>query len=145
MSDLMILDLERIDAEIGSPDENTRWQAVIELGAEGHCEYAPEIIWPLVVKWGSCADEDVRTAIGTCLLEHILDAHFDKYFEKTAHLVYGGSKEFADTFSHCWKFGNAKIPENNRRWDELDAFIEQASKSKRTISSRQISRRKRRQ
>ncbi len=124
------LDLEKIDKEIGSPDENTRWQAVIALGEHGHCEHAPEVIWPLVVKWGSSENEDVRTAIATCILEHILECHFDEYFEKTAALVRGGNKEFGDTFSRCWKFDNANVSENNERWDELDEFIVSQQKGK---------------
>ena len=127
---MVALDLEKIDEEIGSPDENTRWQAVIALAEHGHCEHAPDVIWPLVVKWGSSENEDVRTAIATCVLEHILECHFDEYFEKTAVLVRSGNKEFGDTLSRCWKFDNANIPENNERWDDLDKFILSQCKSK---------------
>ena len=124
------LDLEKIDEEIGSPDEDTRWQAVIALAEHGHCENAPDVIWPLVVKWGSSENEDVRIAIATCVLEHILEHHFDEYFEKTATLVRGGNQEFGHTFSQCWKFGNANISDNNAKWDDLNEFAREKWKRK---------------
>lgn len=117
----MMFDLEKIDADLGSPDEDSYWQAAIALAAQGHCESAPEVIWPLVVKWGSSNDEDVRAAIATCVLEHILECHFIEYFEKATELIDGGNKNFADTLRLCWKFGQTKLPANARRFDELVA------------------------
>ena len=117
----MALELARMDAQLASTDENTRWQAAIALGA--YCETEPEVIWPLTVKWGSANEEDVRAAISTCVLEHILEYHFDEYFPKTEQIIYGGNKNFALTFRTCWRFGQAKSPENAARWDAVDAFI----------------------
>jgi len=111
--------LEKIDAELCSPDENTRWQAAIALAEHGHCEHAPEAIWPLVVKWGSSEDEDVRAAITTCVLEHILECHFEEYFEKSKETIESGNVLFLDTFRSCSKFGQTRLPENAARFDEL--------------------------
>jgi len=112
-----MLDLEKVDVELGSADENTRWQAAIALG-EG-CEECPELIWPLVVKWGSSENEDVRAAISTCVLEHILEYHFEEYFEKSREIIQGGNILFLDTFSTCYKMGQTKLPENAARFDLL--------------------------
>lgn len=118
-----MLDLEKIDVELGSPDENTRWQAAIALAEQGHCEYAPDLIWPLVVKWGSSEDEDVRAAISTCVLEHILECHFEEYFGKSKEIIEAGNILFLDTFSTCSKFGQTKLPENAARFDKLRGRI----------------------
>ena len=121
MANIHPQNLASFDHALGSPDENTRWQAAIALGT--YCETVPEAIWPLTVKWGSSDDEDVRAAIGTCVLEHILEHHFEPYFAKTEEIIWGGNKNFALTFRTCWRFGNAEIVDNAARWDELDGFI----------------------
>ncbi len=113
----MKLDLNEIDNDLGSPDENTRWQAAIALGQ--YCEDNPELIWSLVVKWGSSADDDVRSAISTCVLEHILEYHFEEYFHKTSEIVQSGNMYFRDTLGGCYKFGQAKLPHNSKRFDQL--------------------------
>lgn len=115
---IMDLDLDRIDADLGSPDEDTRWQAAIALAAQGHCELAPWVIWPLVTKWGRSSDPDVRAAIATCVLEHILEYHFDEYFPQVAELARTDAN-FADTVRMCWKLGQAALPENAARFDDL--------------------------
>jgi len=47
---------------------------------ENYAEANPEMIWPLVVKHGSSDNAEVRAAIATCVLEHILEYHFEHYF-----------------------------------------------------------------
>jgi hypothetical protein len=67
---------ERILPGDAAPDnaKDPRWQAIIEIGHFVSAE--PEAIWPFVLKWGSYEDEDLRTAIATCLLEHLMEFHF---------------------------------------------------------------------
>lgn len=121
----MTLDLSQIDADLASSDEHTRRQAAIALGTR--CEDPPEIIWPLVVKWGSSENEDVRAAISTCVLEHILEHHFEEYFEKVVELIQDGNRQFFDTYSTCWKLGQAKLPGNTERFDRLKESIRTVS------------------
>jgi hypothetical protein len=65
-----------------APDgaEDPRWQAIIEVAM--FAEHEPEAIWPFVLKWGSHEDEDVRAAVAICLLEHLLEYHFDSIFPR---------------------------------------------------------------
>ncbi len=110
--------LEGADKDLASPEGATRWQGAIALGE--FAESDPEAIWPLVEKWGSSADEDIRTAIATCVLEHILEHHFEPFFTRAARLIRGGSAEFADTFWRCWRSGKANEPANASRFDLLE-------------------------
>ena len=110
--------LERADRELAAADEHRRWQAAIAVGQL--CDSDPEAVWPLVEKWGSSADEDTRTAIATCVLEHILETHFDPFFAKTAILVRQGNVNFADTFYRCWRMGEANDPANAAKFDRLE-------------------------
>ena len=92
-----------------------RWLALIEVGdlIENH----PDDVWPFVLRWGSHPDDDVRAAVAACLLEHLLEYHFERYFPLVQQAVM--DPLFADTFSLCWKFGQAELPANSDRFDRL--------------------------
>ena len=100
--------------------EDPRWQAIIEVGM--FVEQEPEAIWPFVLKWGSHEDEDVRAAIVTCLLEHLLEYHFDLLFPRVETAA-RSNIWFAKTTPQCWKFGEAKEPTNAARFDCLVSEI----------------------
>jgi hypothetical protein len=55
-----------------APDEeiDPRWQAIIKVA--GFIESEPEAVWVFIVRWGCHEDEDLRTAVATVLLEHLL-------------------------------------------------------------------------
>ena len=109
-----------------APDgtEDARWQAIIEVAM--FAEREPEVIWPFVLKWGSQEEKDVRAAIATCLLEDLLQYHFDLIFP----LVESAAKSnelFGKTTAICWKFGEAAEPIRAARFDALCAEIRKAS------------------
>jgi len=117
-ADQAISEVERLLPGISSSPgvEDPRWQSIISIA-----EYIGtdlEAVWKFVRKWGSHADEDLRAAIATCLLEHLLEEHFDLIFPRVEAAV-GTDAFFADTFSRCWQFGQATIPENARRFADL--------------------------
>ena len=93
-----------------------RWQAII--GIEEFMPEEPDAIWPFICRWGRHMDEDLRMAIATCLLEHLLQYHFDKFFPKVEEET-RASLLFADTFSRCFKFDQSKEPGNSERFDRL--------------------------
>jgi hypothetical protein len=97
-------------------ENDPRWQRIIEIGM--HIESDPEPIWEFVARWGSHKDEDLRSAIATCLLEHLLQHHFDLIFPRVQSLVQTDPL-FANTFTMCWKMGQAESPQNARRFDAL--------------------------
>lgn len=113
--------LQELDVALVRGDERSIWKAAEALGeyAEAH----PEAIWPLVVKHGSSENAEVRAAIATCVLEHILEYHFDRYFPEVEALVRSGNRSFAETFRMCWKFGQSEEPGRAKRWDALCAYI----------------------
>jgi hypothetical protein len=93
-----------------------RWQAIIQVG--NFVAEEPEAIWPFVLKWGSHEDDDLRTAIATCLLEHLLEYHFDLLFPRVEAAARIDSL-FANMFVQCWKMGEAKEPTRAARFDLL--------------------------
>jgi hypothetical protein len=55
-----------------------RWQAIIRVGE--FVQSDPEPVWQFVRRWAGHPQEDLRDAIATCLLEHLLEYHFETYF-----------------------------------------------------------------
>jgi hypothetical protein len=104
-------------------ETDPRWEAIIAVG--NFIEANPEEVWRFAHQWGQHVDEDLRTAIGTCLLEHLLESHFDLLFPRV-EIAVKSSPEFADAFSRSWKFGQASEPSNQVRFDKLMRECDQA-------------------
>src|SRR5438132_10901317 len=75
----------QIEAGLASADEDRRWQAAIRLGELVHPE--PDAVWPVVARWGTSDDSDTRMAIATCVLEHLLEHHFEMLFPRVEQLA----------------------------------------------------------
>ena len=85
-------------------------------------EHEPEAIWPFVLKWGSQEDGDVRAAIATCLLGHLLEYHFDLLFARVEEAA-RGNVWFAKTTAMCRKFGDTIESKRSVRFDNLLADL----------------------
>jgi hypothetical protein len=109
---------EQILPSHAAPDgeEDPRWQAIIKIGY--FVEEEPEAIWPFVLKWGSHEDEDLRAAIATCLLEHLLECHFDLIFPRVEAAARNNVR-FGKTIAQCWKLGEASELTRGERFDRL--------------------------
>ena len=93
-----------------------RWQAIIAVGE--FIESEPGAVWAFIRRWGVHPQEDLRTAVATCLLEHLLEYHFDTYFPQVEQLALADPL-FADTFGRCWQFGQALETGNAERYASL--------------------------
>lgn len=112
-----------IDAALESGDESRIWKAAEQLGELAETE--PRKIWSLVEKHGSSQNPEVRQAIATCVLEHVLQFHFDEYFSRVEQLINGGNSNFADTFRLCWKFDESWTNDDKRRWNALRSQLDE--------------------
>jgi hypothetical protein len=101
-----------------------RWQAIIAIGQ--YTESEPEAVWCFIRQWGGNAQEDLRNAVATCLLEHLLEYHFAEYFPRVEQLA-RSDHLFADTVGRCWQFGKAEDPDN---WRRLQALLESVRKGR---------------
>ena len=93
-----------------------RWQAIIDVSE--HIPRHPDEVWRFTRRWGAHANADLRTAVATCLLEHLLEYHFDKIFPLVFEACRQSSR-FADTFSMCGEFGQTKRRGNLERFRKL--------------------------
>ena len=96
--------------------EDPRWQAIIAVG--NHVETNPVEVWRFVERWGCHENDDLRMAVATCVLEHLLEHHFDSVFPQVEELA-KSDPLFAETVSWCWKFGQARERANADRFDRL--------------------------
>jgi hypothetical protein len=117
---------ESILPGVAAPDgaEDPRWQAIIAVGE--YVETNPEELWQFVLRWGSHQDPDLRAAIATCLLEHLLEYHFSLLFPRIEAAA-TRNQLFANTVRTCWQFGQTAVPQNARRFDKLCDRLRQES------------------
>jgi hypothetical protein len=105
--------LPGVAAEDGRTDP--RWQAIIQVS-----EFIPDDprgVWVFAKKWGRSDDRDLRAAVATCLVEHLLKAHFDAFFPEVAQLA-RLDRRFAACVTICWLGGDAD-PEEARQFNDL--------------------------
>lgn len=107
---------------ITDPDNDCRWQAVIVVGED--IEENPEPVWQVICQFGVSEDEDMRAAVATVLLEHLLEYHFAAYFPRLKEKIEGGTLLLADTLSRCSAFGQAKA-----YWSEVKALLNRSFES----------------
>lgn len=85
---------------IRDADNHCRWQAVIIVGES--IDANPDAVWDVVTEFGDDPDDDMRTAIATCLLEHLLERAFDVYFPLVRQEILNGRSLMIETLSMCW-------------------------------------------
>ncbi len=78
----------------------------------------PDPICAFVLRWGSYPDADLQSAIASCLLERLLEFHFERVFPDIEAQA-RRDRVFADTFSRCWKYGQADEAPHAARFDAL--------------------------
>lgn len=106
-------------------ETDPRWQAIIAVGE--FIEDEPEAVWSFVVRWGSSPDADLRAAIATCLLEHLLEHHFDDFISRVEEAAHA-DRLFGDMAASCWKFGQSEESDRAARFDRLVALVRRSSK-----------------
>jgi hypothetical protein len=100
--------------------QDPRWQAIIAV--QEFIESEPEAVWNFIRRWGGHPQEDLRDAVATCLLEHLLEHHFPVYFPQVEELALSDSL-FGDMFLRCWQFGRVEESDNAERFEALQARL----------------------
>jgi len=100
--------------------QDPRWRAIIGVGE--YIETEPEAVWSFIQRWSGHQQEDLRDAIASCLLEHLLEYHFSTYFSRVEVLALA-EPLFGDTFLRCWQLGQAEEPGNAERFESLRVIL----------------------
>ena len=117
-----IRNAERVLPGKEAPDgeRDPRWQAIIAVSE--HVKHEPIAIWRFTRRWGAHSNADLRTAVATCLLEHLLEHHFKLIFPLCVSAC-RRSRRFADTFTMCGEFGQTSTPGNVKRFRALKRHL----------------------
>jgi hypothetical protein len=127
---LAIVRAERILPGKPTPEgkRDPRWEAIMRVGE--FIDTQPDAVWQFAHQWGKHAHRDLRSAVATCLLEHLLEHHFELVFPRVRNASLE-SVRFADTFSSCWAFGQAKTSQNAARVKRLQSQLRRSRAAKR--------------
>jgi hypothetical protein len=68
---------------VDEPDP--RWQGIIAVGE--FLDKEQQSVWEFIERWRVYPDDDLRIAIATVLLEHLLEMHFESFFPRVQQLV----------------------------------------------------------
>jgi hypothetical protein len=78
---------------------------------------------------GASPDEDLRNAIATYLLEHLLEHHFDRFIAPVEQQALA-DRLFGDMPRRIFKCGQAEEPDRSKRLDRLFRAIAKAVRAK---------------
>lgn len=106
---------------ISDSENNCRWQSLIVVSES--IETKPDLIWEVISEFGDSEDDDMRTAIATILLEHLLDYDFDKYFPKIREEILKARYRFIDTLDMCWFDDNS-----GPNYKKVQSFLKNAKR-----------------
>ena len=90
--------------EVVSSNNDIRWQSLIVIGEYIVSGKLNEEIWSVIVEHCG-ADDDMRAALATILLEHLLEHDFGHTVERIRDAMTEGSPQLLDTVRRCWRFG----------------------------------------
>ena len=93
-----------------------RWQAIIEVAE--FIPTNPQEVWAFAARWGCTEDADLRAAIATCIVEHLLEHHFEFTFTRIEDLARRDGR-FVDTLKLCSNFGQADTFANRGKLQRL--------------------------
>ncbi|HYM22524.1 MAG TPA: hypothetical protein VEU08_04935 [Vicinamibacterales bacterium] len=95
---------------------DARCRAILDVGV--FAESDPEAVWPFITRWTINFDPSIRAAVGTYVLERLLEHHFDAFI---ARIEEYSRKQyyFRETVVRCWRFGQASAPARVKRIEKL--------------------------
>ena len=113
-----------------------RWQAIILVGT--FIESHPEVVCDFALRWAKRRGRDLAAAIHCCLIEHLLEHHFEIVFPmmRRASLDDLRVAEHFMPYSGHFQFGQATLPKNVSRLKRLARELERKHRLKRGATSR---------
>jgi hypothetical protein len=97
--------------------ECPRWQAIIAVGE--FIETDPIPVCDFALKWARRPGWDLQAAIACCLLEHLLEYHFDLVFPRMRQAARVNARVAEHFLDWRWPFGQAKLSRNVARLKRL--------------------------
>lgn len=99
-------------------DEEAVWRIAANEPYADLAYSDPRSIWPEVLATLTIASEEMAAAIGTCLLEHMLQVDFDFFHDAFSESM-SEVPMMAQAASTMSKFGQSLLPSNSDKFDAL--------------------------
>jgi len=92
---------------VSSNNNDVRWQSLIVLGEYLSSGHRHAEVWEVITQcWDG--DDDMKDALATVLLEHLLEYDFAGTFRRIEDALPQHGAEIVDLLRRCWAFGAAK-------------------------------------
>lgn len=100
-------------------ERDPRWQAILRVGE--FIESHPEQVCEFALHWAKRRGWDLGAAIHCCLIEHLLEHHFDLLFPRMRDAARRHARvaEHFDNPNPIFLFGQAELPKNVARLKRL--------------------------
>jgi hypothetical protein len=108
-----------------------RWRAIIRVGT--FIDSHPQEVCRFAIKWAKRArGHDLAAAIYCCLIEHLLERHFDVIFPlfREAALKNARVADYFYPYSPYFKLGQTEMPKNVARQKRLSRELERVQAAK---------------
>lgn len=106
---------------LGDSDNDCRWQAGIVIGQ--FIDSHPTEVWDVITEIGPCADDDMLDLLGTVLLEHLLEKHFEAFIEQLETRINAGDLWLRSVLLRCWRFD-----QSDEQWSRIDKLQRKKSR-----------------
>jgi hypothetical protein len=108
-----------------------RWQAILKVG--DFIESHPDEVCAFALKWAKVRGVDLQRAIQCCLIEHLLEYHFDRLFPVFRREAFASARVARHfyPYSPFFKFGQANLPQNKARLRRLARALERKAEERR--------------
>lgn len=117
---------------------DVRWQAIILVGS--FIETQPIEVCDFAMRWARRRGRDLQTAISCCLIEHLLEHHFDLVFPKMREAALENPKVAEHFIEYSpWPFGQAELPQNVAKLKRLASELQRKHRSRAAESRRKKS------
>ncbi len=105
-------------------EKDPRWQAIMRIG--DFIPTHPEPVCDFAMKWARRRGLDLQSAIYCCLIEHLLEHHFDLVFPRMRKAALENKRvaKHFDSVPTVWLFGQAQLPKNKARLRRLATTLQ---------------------
>ena len=99
-----VLDAARADLSLADPLRRRESGMILRAFVNDE----PDFVWETLLRHAPGADEDLRCVLAICLLEPLLNAHFERIVARLEAALQGPCDDLARILALCWPTGQSR-------------------------------------
>jgi hypothetical protein len=103
---------------INDRTKQCRWAAAILI--QDFIPFFPDDVWEIVRTSSNTANPDLRDALATVILEHLLEWDFDRVIARIREELVQRNRSIGQVAAQCWNFTGSKV-----KWARLEKLLKQ--------------------